>query len=54
MKYFDSSEICNSKPQCEELSKIIREMCPKAEVVCHTGRRGNTFKPNVCAFHSKS
>lgn len=37
------SEMCNSKQQCEDLSKIIREMCPKAEVLCHTGRRGIAF-----------
>ncbi|XP_031627511.1 migration and invasion enhancer 1-like [Contarinia nasturtii] len=47
-------EICNSKPQCEELGKIIREMCPKADVVCHTGRRGSfEVKINSELVHSK-
>lgn len=43
--------MCNSKPQCEELSKIIQQMCPAAQVVCHKGRRGTLQRMKSITFH---
>lgn len=48
------SGVCNFKSQCEELKKIVKQKCPGAEVVCHTGRRGAfEVKINDTLVHSK-
>lgn len=46
--------VCNSKPQCLELSRLIEERVPGAQVTCKTGRRG-TFEVqiNETLVHSK-
>ncbi|XP_039453381.1 uncharacterized protein LOC120432235 [Culex pipiens pallens] len=46
--------VCNSKPQCVELRRLIEERVPGAQVTCKTGRRG-TFEVqiNETLVHSK-
>ncbi|XP_062539750.1 migration and invasion enhancer 1-like [Armigeres subalbatus] len=46
--------ICNSKPQCLELSKLIKERLPEARVACKVGRRGSfEVQINDTLVHSK-
>ncbi|XP_065078226.1 migration and invasion enhancer 1-like [Ochlerotatus camptorhynchus] len=46
--------ICNSKPQCLELSHLIKERIPGAQVACKIGRRGSfEVQINDSLVHSK-
>ncbi|XP_053682892.1 migration and invasion enhancer 1 [Sabethes cyaneus] len=46
--------VCNSKPQCLELSRVIAESVPDAQVTCRTGRRGSfEVQINDTLVHSK-
>ncbi|XP_058828280.1 migration and invasion enhancer 1 [Topomyia yanbarensis] len=46
--------VCNSKPQCLELSRLIEDRVPEAEVTCRIGRRGSfEVQINETLVHSK-
>ncbi|XP_058443497.1 migration and invasion enhancer 1 isoform X2 [Malaya genurostris] len=46
--------VCNSQPQCLELSRLIEERVPEAQVTCRTGRRGSfEVQINETLVHSK-
>ncbi|XP_055628615.1 migration and invasion enhancer 1 isoform X2 [Toxorhynchites rutilus septentrionalis] len=48
------STVCNSKPQCIELSRLIKQRVPGAHVKCTTGRRGSfEVQINDTLVHSK-
>ncbi|XP_055523695.1 migration and invasion enhancer 1 isoform X2 [Wyeomyia smithii] len=50
----DNSNVCNSKPQCLELSRVIAEHVPGTQVSCRTGRRGSfEVQINDTLVHSK-
>jgi len=47
-------KVCNFKSQCEELSQVVRTLCPYAEVECKIGRRGAfEVQINDLLVHSK-
>ncbi|EAT33328.1 AAEL014383-PA, partial [Aedes aegypti] len=49
-----SSNVCNSKPQCLELSQLIQTHIPDAQVACKIGRRGSfEVQINDTLVHSK-
>ncbi|KXJ78467.1 hypothetical protein RP20_CCG004548 [Aedes albopictus] len=46
--------VCNSKPQCLELSQLIKDRIPDAQVACKIGRRGSfEVEINDTLVHSK-